>query len=126
MLDANYLVIWGNEKEKIMADKLKKQSPGVNVCGKLSIDQLISLISHIDLVIGPDTGPTHMAWALNIASITLFGPTPGYRNCYTTEINRFIESKSKVDPFKINKNDLSIKDIDIQDIFEVCKDLLNY
>ena len=52
---------------------------------------LISLFTQVDLVIGSDTGPTHMAWALNIPSITLFGPTPGYRNTYITSINKIIE-----------------------------------
>ena len=108
-----------------MADKLKVLSPSINICQKLSIDQLISLISQIDLVIGPDTGPTHIGWALNIPSITLFGSTPGYRNSYTTKINRTIESKSRVNPFKIDKNDYSIKDIDVQEIFKVHKELLN-
>jgi heptosyltransferase-1 len=42
-----------------------------------------------------------------------------------TKINKIIESKSKVDPFKINKNDFSIKDIDIQEILQVSQDLLD-
>ena len=125
LIDANCLIVWGNLNEKIMAEKIKTQAPNVNICEKLSIDSLISLISQADLVIGPDTGPTHMAWALNVASITLFGPTPGYRNTYLTKINRIIESKSEVNPFKIDKNDLSIKNIDVQEISQVSKNLLN-
>ena len=66
-----------------------------------------------------------MAWALNVPSITLFGPTPGYRNSYATKINRIIESDSKVNPHKIDRNDNSIKDIDIQKILQVSKDLLS-
>ena len=125
MLDANFLIIWGNQEEKIIADEIKFLSPNVHVCEKLSIDSLISLIKQVDLVIGPDTGPTHMAWALNKSSITLFGPTPGYRNSYITKINRIIESKSEVNPYKIDKNDSSINDIDLQEIFLVSQDLLN-
>ena len=53
---------------------------------KISIKDLISLISQIDLVIGPDTGPSHMAWALDRPSLTLFCSTPGYRNASTTKI----------------------------------------
>ena len=83
------------------------------------------MISKIDLVIGPDTGPTHMAWALDRPSITLFGSTPGYRNAYVTKINRIIESKSQVNPYKIDKNDYSIQDIDPNKILQVAKDLLN-
>ena len=124
-IDANFLIIWGNQKEKIMADKIKTLSPSVNVCDKLSVDLLISLITQVDLIIGPDTGPTHMAWALNIPSITLFGPTPGYRNSYTTNINQIIESNSKVNPSKINKNDYSIKNINVGDIVKLSQRLLS-
>jgi heptosyltransferase-1 len=108
-----------------MADKIKVLSPNVNICDKLSIDSLISLISQVDLIIGPDTGPTHIGWALNVPSITLFGPTPGYRNSYLTKVNKIIESNSEVNPYKIDKNDNSIKDIDIEEILQVSQDLLN-
>jgi len=111
--------------KKKMAEKIKVKAPNVVICKKLSIDSLISLISQVDLVIGPDTGPTHMAWALCISSITLFGATPGYRNASVSKKNRVIESKSEVNPFKINKNDLSIQDIDVKDILKVSKELLN-
>ena len=94
------------------------------ICNKLQLDDLILLISKVDLVIGPDTGPTHIAWAMNIPSIALFGPTPGYRNAFKTKINRVIESDSKVDPNNINKSDISIKNIDVKDISIVAKELL--
>ena len=125
LLDANYIVIWGSEEEKFLADKIKILAPKVNICEKLSIKNLISLISQIDLVIGPDTGPTHMAWALDRPSLTLFGSTPGYRNAFTTKINRIIESKSDVNPYRINKNDYSINDISVKEIVKKAKKLLN-
>jgi heptosyltransferase I len=124
LIDANFIIIWGNEKEKMMADQIKIISPKVNVCDKLSIDSLISLISQMDLVIGPDTGPTHIAWGMNIPSITLFGLTPGIRNAYITKINKIIESNSVVDPKKINKMDSSIKNINVSDIEDLTKKLL--
>ena len=65
-----------------------------------------------------------MAWALNVPSVTLFGPTPGYRNTYITSINKIIESDSEVNPNKINKNDYSIKNIDANDILNLAKKLL--
>lgn len=124
LLDANFLVIWGNEIEKKMAESIKSMAPNVNICGKLSIDYLVSLISQVNLVIGPDTGPTHMAWALNIPSITIFGPTPGYRNSFETKINRIIESESYVNPYKINSNDCSIENIKVAEISSLSKKLL--
>jgi heptosyltransferase I len=123
-LDANFFVIWGNDIEKIMASHIKKLSHNVTICNKLQLHSLVLLISMVDLVIGPDTGPTHISWAMNIPSITLFGPTPGYRNTYETIINRIIESDSKVDPNNLDKTDYSIDQIKVQKIVEVAKELL--
>ena len=125
LLDANYLIVWGSDEEKLLAEKIKKLAPHVNICEKLSIKDLISLVAKTNLVIGPDTGPTHMGWALNIPSITLFGSTPGYRNTFITENNKVIESKSVVNPNKINKNDYSINDISVHDVVQIAKKLLH-
>jgi heptosyltransferase I len=124
LMDGNYLVIWGNSKEKLIAEEIKSMSANVTVCEKLTLSELISLISMVDLVIGPDTGPTHFAWALNIPSITLFGPTPGYRNTFQTEINKVIESHSDVNPKNLNKNDNSIKTIDVNEIIKTALTLI--
>jgi heptosyltransferase-1 len=65
-----------------------------------------------------------MAWALNIPSITLFGPTPWYRNTYVTSVNKIIESNSEVDPNKIDKSDYSINNIKVNDISKLAQKLL--
>jgi heptosyltransferase-1 len=116
---ANFIVFWGNQSERNMAEQIQKIVPEVHIADKLTLDGLKGFITKTDLVIGGDTGPTHMAWALNVPSITLFGSTPGYRNTYITDINRVIESESEVDPYKINKNDLSIKDIKVNEIVKI-------
>ena len=123
-LDANIIILWGSLEEKLMADQIHAGSENSSVASQLTLDELKLVISQVDLVIGGDTGPTHMAWALNIPSITLFGSTPGYRNTYATDINRVIESESKVDPYKIDKNDFSIKAIKVDVIVKITKELL--
>ena len=124
LLDANYIIIWGNDEERLLADKIKNLAPHVNICEKLSIESLISVISQVDLIIGPDTGPTHIGWALNIPSITLFGPTPGYRNALVTAKNKIIEAKSDVNPYRIDKKDYSISSINAIQVVEIAKNLL--
>ena len=124
-INGNFIILWGSPSERLIAEKIKLLAPEVLIVDKLSLDKLKALISNVDLVIGSDTGPVHMAWALNKASITLFGPTPGYRNSYITNINRVIESNSKVNPYKIDKNDYSIKEIQVEDIVEVSESLLD-
>ena len=123
-ITGNCIVLWGSPSEKLIAEKIKLLSPEVCIVSKLSLDNLKALIYNVDLVIGSDTGPVHMAWALNKASITLFGSTPGYRNSYVTNINKIIESKSKVNPYKIDKSDFSIQEIMVDDIVKVSQKLL--
>ncbi|MFW2592128.1 lipopolysaccharide heptosyltransferase I [Aliarcobacter butzleri] len=122
-LDENCLITWGNEAEKDIADFIANISKA-KVLPKLDLNSLKAIMSKVDLVIGNDTGPTHMAWALNIPSITLFGNTPGYRNTYITNMNKIIESKSIVNPFKLDRNDFSIKEIDENEIINTAKGLL--
>ena len=122
---ANFIVLWGNQSEKNMAEKIQKIAPEVHIADKLTLDGLKGFIMQTDLVIGGDTGPTHMVWALNIPSITLFGSTPGYRNTYITDINQILESKSRVNPFKIDKSDLSIKTIKASSVIAKVKELLS-
>jgi len=122
-LDENCLITWGNEAEKDIANFVANISKA-KVLPKLDLNSLKAIMSKVDLVIGNDTGPTHMAWALNIPSITLFGNTPGYRNTYITNINKIIESKSIVNPFKLDRNDFSIKEIDENEIINMAKGLL--
>ena len=117
-------IIWGNEKEKKEAEWICEQSIYATLAPKLTLAELVSFISQMDLTIGNDTGPTHIAWAQNIASITLFGPTNS-RMIYETAQNRYLKSPSKVNILKINKNDFSIREIKVDDIITLSKQLLH-
>ena len=124
-IDANFIIIWGSDSEKLTAKKIKKLYPSVNISKKLSLDELISLIKQSDLIIGSDTGPSHIAWGLNVPSVILFGCTPGYRNTYETKLNKIINSDSIVNPLKINKNDYSISKIDANEIVKIATLILS-
>lgn len=47
----------------------------INMCGELSIPETMSLVKHMDMVIGIDSGIIHMAAACDTPSILLHGPT---------------------------------------------------
>jgi heptosyltransferase-1 len=89
----------------------------------LNLNELKALIAKSDLTIGNDTGPTHMAWGLNRPSITIFGPTPTSR-VYVTAINKVVKSNSIVNPYKLNKEDFSIREIESKEIVDLAKELL--
>lgn len=122
-LKTNSLLAWGNEKEKAFAEWIQQRSSYAQVLPKLDMNDLKAIISRMDLLIGNDTGPTHMAWGLNIPSITLFGPTPVSR-VYQTHINKVLKSPSIVNPFKLNKKDFSIREIKENDIIQMAKSML--
>jgi heptosyltransferase-1 len=121
-LPANYLLCWGSERELQRARWLAERSDA-KVLPKLSLNDLKAAVARADLVIGNDTGPTHMAWGLNRPSLTLFGPTPVSR-VYQTEINWVLKSPSAVNPFKLNKNDFSIAEIPPQAVVDAANSLL--
>ena len=122
-LQQNCLVVWGNDQERKKAEWMALQSDHIKVMPKLDLNSLKALIAHADLLIGNDTGPTHMAWALNKPSITIFGPTPVSR-VYQTRINKVVKSTSIVNPYKLDKRDYSIREINEDKIIEVARSLL--
>ena len=121
-LEANHLILWGNAQELQDAEWIATCTQA-RVLPKLSLNDLKAVISQADLIIGNDTGPTHMAWGLNRPSITLFGPTPVSR-VYQTPINQVLKSPSKVNPFKLDKNDFSIGEITAESIIQLARSLL--
>jgi heptosyltransferase-1 len=122
-LQQNCLVVWGSEQEKEKAVWMSSQADTIQVMPRLDFNSLKALIAKADLLIGNDTGPTHMAWALNKPSITIFGPTP-IRMAYQTAVNKVVKSPSLVNPYKLNKQDYSIKDIDENEIIKLANSLL--
>jgi heptosyltransferase-1 len=123
-LEENILIAWGSDIEKEDAEWIASHSKFVTVLPQINLNGLKSIIGKSDLLIGNDTGPTHMAWGLNVPSITIFGPTPVNR-VYETPINKVITSSSEVNHYKLNKNDFSIKEIEVDKIVKIAKDLLH-
>jgi heptosyltransferase-1 len=116
-------IIWGSEEEHKKAIWMSSNSKYIKILPKVTLDNLKLIIFNSKLLIGNDTGPTHMAWGLNKPSITLFGPTPINR-VYITNINKALKSSSEVNHFKLDKNDFSIKEISAYKIVEIAQELL--
>jgi heptosyltransferase-3 len=59
-----------------VADIARDMPPGtLNLAGKLSLGEVGCLISRAVVFVGPDTALTHMAAALGIPTIAIYGPT---------------------------------------------------
>jgi heptosyltransferase-1 len=123
-LKQNVLIAWGSDEEKEKATWIENNSSYASALPKINLNALKYMIAKTDLLIGNDTGPTHMAWGLNIPSITIFGPTPINR-VYQTDINKVVKSASTVNHYKLNKEDYSIVDIDADKIVKMAEGLLD-
>ncbi|MDP3464623.1 MAG: lipopolysaccharide heptosyltransferase I [Sulfuricurvum sp.] len=116
-------LVWGSVSEYNDALWIQEHSQNAVVTAKMSLSELVDFLACCTLTIGNDTGPTHIAWAMNRPSITLFGPT-NERMIYPTPINIGIKSLSQVDILHINRNDFSISQIDPHLIATKAKELL--
>lgn len=70
------IVIVGSPAERSIADAIiyaMKHKP-VDLVGKTSLEELIATLSNLDLLIANDGGPLHMAVALGIKTVSIFGP----------------------------------------------------
>ena len=81
-LSRNYdIIIFGGPGEKDIAAEIEGYliKYGVdnyqNLANKTSVTELISHISSLDLFITGDSGPMHIAAALQVPTVTIFGPT---------------------------------------------------
>ena len=122
-LEVQSFIAWGNEAEKDDAQYICDHTNAI-MLPKLSLDELKAIVKYSQLIIGADSGPTHMAWALGRPSITIFGPTPSARNTVSTLINLTIDCEKAINARDINKHDFCIQQIDPLKIIALAKGLL--
>jgi len=77
------VVLLGDASKVEMARQLESVSSPVaivNAVGKTNLRELVGIIHGAKACVGPDSGPGHIAGALGVPHVTLFGPTPAGRN----------------------------------------------
>ncbi len=72
-------VIVGGPADQEAAERICAQVPGLlSVAGQLKLDESVALVARGQLLIGVDTGLTHMGTALRVPTVALFGSTCPY------------------------------------------------
>lgn len=77
------IIVWGpgeESLEKELSELIKSLGARADVAPPTTIQQLVRLISRAGLFIGGDTGPTHIAAALNVPVLSFFGASDARRN----------------------------------------------
>ncbi|WQS53266.1 lipopolysaccharide heptosyltransferase I [Helicobacter pylori] len=98
-----------------------KHQRDVLLLPKLTLNEVKALLFKMDVIIGGDTGITHLAWALQKASITLYGNTPMERFKLESPINVSLTGNSNAN---YHKKDFSIQNIDPKKIKECVLNIL--
>lgn len=71
------IIIFGSEGDKASAEEvmLHARCSMLNMCGKTDLKQLSALTGRCALFITNDSGPMHIAVAMGVPTLALFGPT---------------------------------------------------
>jgi heptosyltransferase I len=69
--------VLGSDDDKILGEIISRAAPErtLNLCGEISLPEMVEWIRLCDLMVTNDTGPMHAAAALGKPLIALFGPT---------------------------------------------------
>ncbi|MGL2507146.1 lipopolysaccharide heptosyltransferase I [Helicobacter pylori] len=115
-------LLWhADEKKAITLYHALKHQRDVLLLPKLTLNEVKALLFRMDVIIGGDTGITHLAWALQKPSITLYGNTPMERFKLESPINVSLTGNSNANYYK---KDFSIQNIEPKKIKECVLNIL--
>ncbi|WQV97390.1 lipopolysaccharide heptosyltransferase I [Helicobacter pylori] len=115
-------LLWhADEKKATMLYHALKHQCDALLLPKLTLNEVKALLFKMDVIIGGDTGITHLAWALQKPSITLYGNTPMERFKLESPINVSLTGNSNAN---YHKKDFSIQNIDPKKIKECVLNIL--
>lgn len=69
-------VVVGTPGQRNMADTIRQAEPSaIDLCGKSSLAELVAVIAGADLLVANESGPLHIADALDMPLVGVIGPT---------------------------------------------------
>lgn len=67
-------ILVGARAEADLLDGIARETGALNLCNRLTVRQLVTLFGQVDIVVGNDTGPMHIAGAAGAHGISILGP----------------------------------------------------
>ncbi len=118
----NVLLVAGSEAERRSARTIANATDAT-LLPPMDLNTLKYAVGRCDLLLGGDTGPSHLAWAMNKPSIVLFGATPETM-MMQTPVNLALSAGTAPHPCRFDKSDRSIATISPSKIVEAAQRLL--
>lgn len=128
-----YIVLTGTARERVLANELLQLYPNPRVidhCGKWNVEQLPWLLRQFALLVTNDTGPMHMAIALGVPTISLFGMTSASAIGPYQDLDRHIVIEKDVGRdahlSKKRRSNRGMLAIEVDDVFAATDRLLSH
>ena len=121
------LVVWGGNTEKAMAEAVVQEADGAAfIAPSTTLGELASLCRQATIFIGSDTGPLHIAAAVNTPCIGFYGPVPARRNGPYGPEHRWIQAdpatKERKRPNRTSRHLMDL--IEAEQVCELCDEIL--
>jgi lipopolysaccharide heptosyltransferase I len=121
------LVVWAGDQERQWAEKIVSSSQGkARLAGSTSLKELAALARRSSLFIASDTGPLHLAAAVGVPCVGLFGPMPAERNgpygAGSVAVQKMLLSGTSRQ--RRTANNRSMEAISIEDVCAACDEAL--
>ncbi|MFV0431847.1 MAG: lipopolysaccharide heptosyltransferase I [Alphaproteobacteria bacterium] len=121
------LVTYGNDMEYQRAEKLSQASDNITVLPKQSLLDVIAILSCSKAFVSVDTGLGHLAAALDLAGVALYGPTSPDKVGILGQNQISLSGHKKGEPFynkEFQKGFDSMANISAQEVYDRLIELL--
>lgn len=94
------IVLFGSREDMTIAARIESLAKGMalNLAGKLSLRDYARVLTQCDLIVSNDSGGLHLAAALNLPLIAIFGSTNPFRTGPLSTKQRIIYKKAPCSP----------------------------
>ena len=124
------ILVFGGEKESKLSARIAKEiinHQGFNLAGQTDVLQLAGLIKYCKLFVTNDTGPMHVATAVGVPVVAIFGPTD--QRTTAPYGNNHIVVQEKVDCSPCLErtcptNHICMESITVADVLNACRSLI--
>ncbi len=119
------IVLFGTSAEMEQAADLEEAGNGmvVNLAGGTSIGEMAAVMKRCEWVVANDSGPLHLAGAVGVKTIAIFGPTDYNRTAPLSDNVRIVSKDAKCAPCMKRQcpagHHQCMKDISAEEIYDI-------
>jgi len=124
------IIFIGAESDRTVIEEVraKMSQSSFNFCGKTSLKELGALMQNLELFISNDSGPAHLAGALGVDTLVIFGPTSPEVTSPRGRAVKIIrkEVDCQIPCYNLDCQDnVCLKDLTVGQVYSQVKNILN-